>query len=362
MKARAAFFEGAGRPFQIREVEVPDPEPGAIVVKVRIADVCASDVHAWHGETPREGPTILGHEMMGTVYRLGEGVTTDSIGQPLQAGDRVVYSFIMPCRRCRICLSGNAAQCQTRVFAGRPRSDEFPYLTGAYAEYFYLRPGGFVVKAPDDLSDELLAPLNCALVQVMTGFRRAGLQWGQKVLIQGAGGLGLNATAVAKEMGADQVIVLDRRPERLDLAKQFGADEVVYVDDFPEQADRVRHVLDLSNGGADIGMEVVGSTRVIPEGLAMLGHRGTYIVIGSIKTGEMINVEALALIAQQRHIFGMFGHDPEVVALAVSFLRRVKGRYPFNKIVSHTFRLDEIDTAFEKTVNGEVTRAAIVFD
>src|SRR5688500_17298580 len=107
MKARAAFFEGAGRPFQIREVEVPDPEPGAILVKVRIADVCASDVHAWHGATPREGPTILGHEMMGTVYRLGAGVTTDSIGQPLQEGDRIVYSFIMPCRQCRICLSGN---------------------------------------------------------------------------------------------------------------------------------------------------------------------------------------------------------------------------------------------------------------
>ncbi|HEX2173572.1 MAG TPA: zinc-binding dehydrogenase, partial [Dehalococcoidia bacterium] len=198
--------------------------------------------------------------------------------------------------------------------------------------------------------------------QVITGFRRAGLRWGQKVVIQGAGGLGLNATAVAKEMGADQVVVLDKRPERLALATQFGADDTVYVDDFADSADRVRHVVGLLNGGADVGMEVVGSTQVIPEGLSMLAKGGTYVVIGSIKTGEVIAFESLALLAHSRHIFGMFGHDPESVALAVSFLKRTKGRYPFDKIVSHKFRLDEIDMAFEKSAQGEVTRAAIVFD
>lgn len=362
MKARAAFFERAGQPFEIREVEVPDPEPGAIIVKIRLADVCASDVHAWHGETPRGGPTILGHEMMGTVDQLGEGITADSLGQPLKLGDRIVYSYILPCLQCGTCRSGNWARCPSRILSGRARSDQFPYLTGAFAEYYYLRPGHFVVKVEDDLSDELLGPLNCALVQVITGFRRAGLQWGQKVVIQGAGGLGLNACAVAKEMGASQVVVLDKRPERLELARQFGADHAINVDDYANEVERARHVRRLLGGGGDIGMEVVGSPRVIPEGLAMLGKEGTYIIIGSIKVGTSIPFDPLWLVGFNRQMIGVGGYDPDTIALAVQLVKRAKDRYPFDRIVSHKFKLDEIDRAFEMSAKGEVTRASIVFD
>jgi putative phosphonate catabolism associated alcohol dehydrogenase len=362
MKARAAFFERAGQPIEIREVEVPEPEPGALIVKIRLADICASDVHAWHGETPRSGPTILGHEMMGTVYQLGPDVTTDSLGQPLQEGDRVVYSYILPCLQCRTCRSGNTARCPSRILSGRARSDQFPYLTGAFAEYYYLRPGHFVVKVTDDLPDELLAPLNCALVQVMTGFRRAGLQWGQKVVIQGAGGLGLNAAAVARELGAEQVVVLDKLPERLELAKQFGADQVVNVDDFPNEVERGRAVRRLLNGGADVALELVGSPQVIPEGLSMLAREGTYVIIGSIKVGHKIDFDPLWLVGFNRTMIGIGGYDPETVALALSFLKRAKDRYPFDRIVSHKFKLDEIETAFEKAAKGEVVRASIVFD
>lgn len=362
MKARAAFFERAGTPFEIREVEVPEPEPGALIVKIRIADVCASDVHAWHGETPRSAATILGHEMMGTVHQLGEGVTTDSLGNPLQEGDRIVYSYILPCQKCRICRGGNPAQCQSRILSGRARSDEFPYLTGAFAEYYYLRPGHFVVKAPDDLSDELLAPLNCALVQVITGFRRAGLDWGQRVVIQGAGGLGLNAAAVAKEMGASQVVVLDKRPERLELAKQFGADHVLNVDDFKDDVERARHVRRLLNGGADVGIELVGAPQVIPEGLSMLAKEGTYVIIGSIKVGTKIDFDPLWLVGFNRTMIGIGGYDPATIAMAVDLVRRTKDRYPFDRIVSHKFPLDQIDEAFEKSARGDVVRASIVFD
>jgi D-arabinose 1-dehydrogenase-like Zn-dependent alcohol dehydrogenase len=361
MKARAAFFERAGQPIEIREVEVPAPEPDAIVIKVAIADICASDVHAWHGETPRSGPSILGHEMMGTVYQLGSNISTDSLGQPLAEGDRVVYSYILPCLRCRTCRSGNSANCPSRILSGRARSDEFPYLTGAFAEYYYLRPGHFVVKVDDDLSDELLAPLNCALVQVITGFRRAGLQWGHKVVIQGAGGLGLNAAAVAKEMGAEQVVVLDKRPERLELARQFGADHLVNVDDFANESERGRHVRRILNGGADIALELVGSPQVIPEGISMVAREGTYVIIGSIKVGTKIDFDPLSLVAFNRKVIGIGGYDPDTIGLAYSFIRRAKDRYPFDRIVSHKFRLDEVETALEKSAKGEVVRASIVF-
>ncbi|HEX2171777.1 MAG TPA: zinc-binding dehydrogenase, partial [Dehalococcoidia bacterium] len=174
--------------------------------------------------------------------------------------------------------------------------------------------------------------------------------------------LGLNATAVAKEMGADQVVVLDKRPERLALAKQFGADHVINVDDFANEIERGRHVRRLLGGGADVGIELVGSPQVIPEGLSMLAKEGTYVIIGSIKVGTKIDFDPLWLVGFNRKMIGIGGYDPDTVGLALSFMRRAKDRYPFDKIVSHKFKLDDIETAFEKSAKGEVVRASIVFD
>src|SRR5439155_13067199 len=117
--------------------------------------------------------------------------------------------------------------CPNRNLGRRSGWDEFPHFHGPYAEYYYLRPNHFVFKVPDDLSDALVAPANCALSEVIYGWQQAGLRFGDTVAIQGAGGLGLNAAAVAKDMGAGRVIVIDRLAARLELARRFGADEVI---------------------------------------------------------------------------------------------------------------------------------------
>ncbi|MBE0481034.1 MAG: alcohol dehydrogenase catalytic domain-containing protein, partial [Dehalococcoidia bacterium] len=115
-KGKAAVYLGRGIPFEIREYPVPDPEPGAIVLKVRCANICGSDMHMWRGETDLAAlgaplPAILGHEMLGTVAKLGKGVITDSAGQPLSEGDRVVHRYFYPCGRCRACVKGDDPAC-----------------------------------------------------------------------------------------------------------------------------------------------------------------------------------------------------------------------------------------------------------
>ncbi len=212
-KGRAAIYTGLGQPFEIREYPVPEPGPGAILVKVTMATICGSDLHIWRGDMDVGDlgaplPAVLGHEMTGRVAKLGEGVSTDSAGQPLAVGDRVVYGYLNPCGRCAACFNGDAVSClanMSYMFTVDPPTLFF----GAYADYYCLRPNQTVFKVPDDLTDEMVAPANCALSQVLYGLEKVAFSFGETIVIQGAGGLGLNATAVAKNMGAHKIIVID---------------------------------------------------------------------------------------------------------------------------------------------------------
>ncbi|HEU4758763.1 MAG TPA: alcohol dehydrogenase catalytic domain-containing protein, partial [Dehalococcoidia bacterium] len=230
----AAVFLDTGKPFELREYPVPDPEPDAIVVRVTSAGICGSDLHVWRGDIRLAmmgpGPRILGHEMTGRVAKLGAGVTADSLGRPLKEGDRIVYPYFFPCRRCYQCLRGEFAACLLK-YPPPPNADIAPHFFGAYAEYFYMRTGAFVFKVPDDLSDEMVTPVNCALSEVIFALGKAGIRLGDTVVIQGAGGLGVNATAVARAMGAGTIVVIDGVPERLKLARECGADVLIDINE-----------------------------------------------------------------------------------------------------------------------------------
>ncbi|MBX6377998.1 MAG: alcohol dehydrogenase catalytic domain-containing protein, partial [Clostridia bacterium] len=222
----------------LREFPVPRAGPGAVVVRVTHANICGSDLHAWRGEFVLSEfggrlPTVLGHEMCGRVHELGEGVTTDWAGEPLAVGDRVVFQYFRHCGRCPACLAGHTVACRRLRMAMTESAEEWPHFVGAFADYYYVHPGQAVFKVPDDLPDELVAGANCALSQVLYGLERVGLRAGETVAIQGAGGLGIYATAVARDRGAARIIVIDGVPERLELALAFGADEVVDIRSFP---------------------------------------------------------------------------------------------------------------------------------
>jgi len=141
MKGRAAVFSGPGRPLKLREFPVPDPEAGAVLVRVSLCNVCGSDVHPWTGGwdlTAMGGalPTVLGHEMVGIVEALGARMTTDSAGVPLRPGDRVVYAYFQPCRRCEACLDGVTVGCWNLRMAMLASCEEPPFFVGGFADYF----------------------------------------------------------------------------------------------------------------------------------------------------------------------------------------------------------------------------------
>ena len=281
--ARMAVFHGAGKPFEIREYPVPDPEPGAMLIKIALANVCGSDMHYWKGELDfakrgRPLPLNTGHEHMGTVAKLGAGVTTDSAVQPLREGDRVVYRYFIPCGRCRACLKRAFKSCPTRQSNWLVTCDVWPHFQGGYGQYFYLGPNHAIFRLPDAITDAMAAGINCAFTQVYAALDIAGFRAGQSVAIQGAGGLGVYACGVAREMGAARVIVIDGVDERLALAREFGADEVVDLRLCPTPAARIERVRALTDDwGADVVMELVGNPGVVDEGLRMTAPEGTYL-------------------------------------------------------------------------------------
>ena len=363
---RVAAFYGPGQPMQIKEYDLGEPEPGGIVVEMRVANICGSDLHQWRGEFDvarfgRPYPQILGHEMTGTIQRLGDGISRDTAGLPLSVGDRVVWRYFYPDGTCRACLKGVSRACPNARSYLTTSCDEPPHFYGAFADYYYIRPGAAVFKVPDELSDTMVAGVNCALSQVVGGLQLAGLKLGDYVVIQGAGGLGVYATAVARELGAGRIIVIDSLPDRLELASSFGADELVDIRELPEPEQRVQRVLELCDGwGADIVAELVGHPRVCNEGLRMLGRTGRYLEIGNINPGLSYELDPSVLVFGNRSILGMVYYEAEHLQQALDLMRRTRTRYPWERVVSRTFPLEQINEAFTAADEGRATRAAIV--
>ncbi len=365
MHGRAVILRQPQTPMTIEEFPVPDPDPGAIIVRITQAGVCGSDLHTWRGATalqslPPAG-RVMGHEGNGVVFKLGAGIATDSLGQPLHEGDRIIHSAVMPCYRCHYCLRGEFSWCPT--YPSNREAGVFPYFVGTFADYYYLPPRQPVFKVPDALPDAVLSFVNCAMGTVTDALIRAEAGPGKTVVLQGAGGLGLLAAAVAREMGVDQVIIADRLPRRLELARALGATETLNIDELPTPEARLDVVRQRTWGrGADIVMELVGNPRLMEEGINLLASGGTFVQIGAVPAGQTASISPAALLKGKR-IVGSLMYRPQVIPLLLNLLERTQGRVPFDRLVSQRYPLDQVNQAFQDAEwhdhGTEVTRAVL---
>jgi threonine dehydrogenase-like Zn-dependent dehydrogenase len=200
---------------------------------------------------------------------------------------------------------------------------------------------------PDALPDEAIAPVNCALCQVLYGLESAEMKFGDVVVIQGAGGLGIYAAAVAAEKGASRVISVDRQAPRLALARKCGATDVIDMNEYPTPDARIARVKEITDGrGADIVVEVVGVAAATVEGLDMVRLNGKYVDIGNI-VPQTVTLPATKVITNQIKWLGVTHYDPWIVPAALDFLVRTRDKYPLSSLVSHSFALADINRAFD---------------
>jgi len=258
-------------------------------------------------------------------------------------------------------LNGKGWSCPQRMHHRASSCEVWPHFKGTFGDYLYLYPNHTVFKVPDELPDELVAGVNCAMAQVTCGLDLAQLQVGENVVIQGAGGLGLYAIAVARERGAGTIIVVDGVPERLEVASMFGADAFVDLRELPEPAQRIKRVKELTGGwGADVVLELAGFPQVTEEGVQMVGSGGRYVEIGNISPGLTYAADPALWVTQNITIIGNNHYSRRHLRDALDILHRCRGKYPFEKIVSHKFPLEEINEVMAAQDQGHITRASLV--
>ena len=358
MKGKIAVMNQPGE-LIIKEYDLPQVSPGSVLARIKRTNICGSEVHIWKGNDPTETSGLLGHEMVAEIEELGTGIDQDNAGNPVKVGDRISAVYYLTCGKCFYCTNHQAHLCENAHNYYSKLPDEYPHFHKTFSTHYYVHPEQHFYKVPDNIPDSVAASANCALSQVYFGFEKADLKYGDFVVIQGAGGLGLNATAVAKEIGA-QTIVIDGLESRLEMAKKFGADYVINMEEYETIEKREKRVLEFTNGrGTDVAIELTGVAAAFQEGIHLIRKGGKYISIGNIAAG-VITFDPGLLTRKSIQVVSLVRYDPHYLYKALQFLSKNINKYPFEEIVGQPFHFEELELALEKSVAREVTRASIL--
>lgn len=345
---------------EVKTFPLPEPAPGATLLAVRRANVCGTDVHQWHYESAALRQSGLGHEFVGEIVALGEGVTTDYAGVPVQLGDRVVPVYYLTCHKCPPCLRSEFNLCQNGLAEWIIPPDVAPHFRSGFATHYYVHPGQYFYKVPDGVDDATVAGANCGLAQMLFVLDEVGIAPGETFVVQGAGGLGLYAAAVAHERGA-RVVVIDGVAERLELARRFGASETIDLNDHPDVKDRVRVVQELTGGiGADLVLEVTGVPASFVEAIDLVRSGGRIASVGNLNAEASVSMVPGIVTRKSVRIQGVLRYHPWYLHKAVAFLARRQHLHPFEAFSDRSFPLSEVTEALRAGESRSVARVAIV--
>jgi putative phosphonate catabolism associated alcohol dehydrogenase len=360
-RARAAVMIAPNVDLEIREYPLPLVEKGCILVKITCCTICGSDLHSWLGHRKTPTPIILGHEIVGEIVGLGKGVSRDTGNRPLKVGDRITWTITDSCGKCYYCREKDLPmKCLYLKKYGHDSCADSPHFNGGFAEYCYITPGTCVIKVPSDLKDEEIAPANCGLATAVAGWEAGDIQPFENVLIQGAGALGFYAAALAKHYGCNRIIVTDILGHRLELIKEFGATDTINVRGMKDE-EITQTVFDLTGGfGVDAAMEVAGVPEIIPVGLKCLRIGGRYVEVGCVFHGAHFSYDAGDIAFRMLSIKGVHNYNAKHLQQGIDFLSQTKDTFPFSKLVTHKFSLDQINQALKVAQAGEAIRVAII--
>lgn len=344
--------------FDLREFRLPAPGPGGVLVRQELAGMCGTDYHVFAGHWPNHPfPVLLGHENVGRLEALGEGVTTDFAGRPVAVGDRVVtIATGGACGQCYACVVLNQpGSCPNRA-QGRPSLSSVDGGTvhvfgGGYAELLRLEANRYVMFKTD--LDPATAVMLEPLSNSIHGFERTPVRLGDTVVIQGSGGIGLPAVAVAKLSGALRIIVVGGPKGRLELAEACGADLCLDISEVPAAAERIRLVREATPGGlgADVVVGATGIAATVTEGIAYLRPGGALCEIGNATdSGEIPFSPYRDLVSKRAILAGIAGTGVRHYALALRVLE--KGGFPYREMVSHQLPIERVSEGIQALGGG----------
>ncbi|MBX6378431.1 MAG: Zn-dependent alcohol dehydrogenase [Clostridia bacterium] len=364
---KAAVLHNYREPLRVQEVELLPPQKGEIKVRFAASGVCHSDYTRIRGDRPSSLPIVLGHEAAGIVEEVGPDVTD------LQPGDHVVLTFLYSCGKCSYCLTGRGHLCpeglrlltQGTMVDGttRLRVDgrvAYHMVVSSFGEYGVL-PERCAVKIPSDVPLDKAALVGCG---VLTGtgavLNTAKVEPGSSVVVIGCGGVGLNAIQAAALCGAGKVIAVDVVPRKLEMARQFGATHTVDA----SQEDPVERVRALTGGdGADYAFEVIGNPKTIRQAYDCVRRGGKAVVVGVSPATAEVSINAMGIPFSEKVLTGSFyGSMRGGVDVARIIDLYLQKRLRLDQLVTRTYRLEQINEAFEDLERGELARGVILYD
>ena len=372
---RVTTYAGPGAKPVMNTVPWPKvPKKGALI-KIGACGVCGTDQHILKGHWPKPlpWPFTLGHELAGEIVEIGPELKTDHMGKPIFVDSKLMLPPFMPCGFCAWCkrYPDQQNRCPEPVYYGRYLGFEKPpHLWGGWAEYVFVDydelPGTKIYKLPDDMS-YLLGSLSEPLTSCIRGFNRAAkagtFKWGDTVVIQGTGPIGILAIAAAQEMGAGRVIAVGA-PEspRLKLAREFGAEATVDIEKYKTAEARIAAVREIVGGyGADVVMDCSGHPTAGPEGIEFLRDGGTYVEMGQFTDAGSIETNWHRFVAKDLSILGSWAFSANDLALGVDMLDRARDKYPWRKMQTlYPFTLEGVERAVADAMAMKTVKSTLV--
>lgn len=345
--SRAVVFAPRDRSLTLRELPMRPVRAGEVLVRVRLSAICGSDLHTIRGRRDPGGPLVLGHEIVGEVAALGEGVEADCLGAPLAVGDRVTWSIAASCGRCFFCARGIPQKCVSLFKFGHQTLESDTPLSGGFAEYCYLVPGTAYYRLPDDLPDRIAVFANCSLATMQAAVRMAEVHPGEAVLVQGAGLVGLCASALSAHRRATPIVVADPCEERLNQATYFGAShlaESAVVDS--DLTELLREATGAARG-FDVAIEACGAPAAVREGIEALRIGGRYVLAGCVFPDANVQIDMHPVTTKLLTLQGAHNYAPLDLQEALRFLIDGRRRFSFGSVVREVFPLEEIDAALQ---------------
>jgi S-(hydroxymethyl)glutathione dehydrogenase/alcohol dehydrogenase len=365
---KVAIFEGVGRRLSVEDIPRPQPRQGEVLIKVAACGVCHSDLHVIKGELPYPTPTVLGHEMSGTIVEVAPDVLR------LKPGDRVVSTFILPCGNCASCNRGRDDLCENFFAVHRAkgvlydgetrlhRADGTPlamYSMSGLAEYS-VAPATAVFPIPPGVKLHEACILGCAVPTAYSAVRHQGdVRPGATVAVVGAGGVGSNIIQVARAFGAAEVIAVDIREDKLAAARRLGATQGVNG----AEGDPAAQIRALTGGkGVDVAFEALGRTETVVTAFDAVRDGGRVVVVGLAPTSVAAPIEITRLVRRSVSVLGSFGARmrsdlPPLIDLVA------RGEVSTEQLVTQRFTLETAAEAYDALSRGEITgRAMVVVD
>lgn len=362
---RAAVLEDVGGPLHVQRLELADPGPGEVRVRLGASGVCHSDYNAVDGTSATRCPAVLGHEGAGVVVAAGAGVD-------LTVGRRVMLSWVPACGACPECERELGHLCSKAwsdmghggLLDGTPRLSRdgepvFHYsFLSTFAEQTVV-PAACCIPIPDDVGFDVAALAGCA-VATGTGavWRTAGVRPGDRVAVLGCGGVGMSAVLGAVAAGADPIVAVDVAQDKLAAALELGATHAVaWAGDAEATAEQV---LAVSGGGVDYAIEATGRPEAALAAFLSTRARGAAVLIGIPRADATITLPALPIPRQERRILGsIYGSSRPARDFPALLELYRRGRLPLDRLVSERMPLDGIEDAFAAMRGGTALRVVL---